>query len=81
MRPVKDVMPVQNMQQLSTKARFFMKMVPEVCDFSLDEMMYVRVFPIAPANTTDAVIALSTSSMSSKSEVVSTTDTVVSFPF
>ena len=53
-----------------------MKTVPEVCDFNFDEMIYVKVFPIAPANTTDAVIALSTSKTSSESEVVST-DTVV----
>ena len=48
-----------------------------VCDFNFDEVMIMRVFPTAPANTTAAVIALTTSSRSSKSEVVSTPDSVV----
>ena len=63
-------MPVQNMTQLSANARYFMKTVPEVCVFNLDDVITVRVFPAAPANTTAAVIALTTSSNSCKSEVV-----------
>ena len=76
-RPVKEGMPVQKMTQLSTNARYFIKTVPEVCVFNFDEVIIVRVFPAAPAKTTAAVIALTTSRMSSKVEVVSTTDSVV----
>ena len=53
-----------------------MKTVPEDCDFNFDETIIVRVFPTAPAKTTTAVIALTASSRSSKSEVVPITDSI-----
>ena len=70
-------MPTQNKTQLSANARYFMKTVPEVWDFSFDEVIIVTVFATAPNNTTTAVVALTTSIRSSKSEVVSTTSGVV----